>query len=414
MKKVFLFLTFYAFLQVNAQVTPIMESVESNYLTVFYDCESCDVTFMRQNLNHVEFVRDQNFSDVHVLISSQTNGSGGESVTLQFLGQHEFIKLSDTLNYSTNPNMTDDDKRREQLRYIEFGLIRFFIEKGLEDKIELSIKKSEKKSAVVKDPWNNWVYKLSASGWFSGQETYKDANGNFSVNAKRVTEKNKFNLWSNLKLNSEVYTFDDEKIVNNQQSSNLFVNDIISINDHWSYGFFGRAKNSKFSNYELVAGLKGGIEYDFFKYSESVNKQITVSYSLGGLYNNYYDTTVFNKTEELLVENSLLLASTFDQKWGSVTGSVDYQSYLNDLSLNQVQFYLNLNSRIYKGLSWRIHGRYTIQHNQINLKKAGVSLEEVLLQQQQLKSGYNYWYNTGLSYSFGSIYNSVVNPRFDF
>ena len=112
------------------------------------------------------------------------------------------------------------------------------------------------------------------------------------------------------------------------------------------------------------------------------------------MYNNYYDTTVFNKTEEVLFENSLLLASTFKQKWGNVTGSVDYESYLNDLSLYQVRFYLNLNIRLFKGLSWRVNGRYIIQHNQINLQKAGASLEEVLLQQQQLKSGYNYqFYN---------------------
>ncbi len=416
MKKiVFIFFMFCTSLHMFAQVVPDTNATESNSLIIFYDCQTCDVTFVKQNLNNVEFVRDQKFSDVHVLINSQANGSGGERVILQFIGQNDFKKLSDTLNFSTNPNMTDDDIRRLHLRYIELGLVRFFIEKGLEDRIELSIKKSEQTNIIEeKDPWNNMVYKLSASGWFNGQETYKNANGNFSLNIKRVTEKNKFNLWSNLNLNSEVYTFDDEEIVNNQQSSNLFINDIISINDHWSYGFFGKVRNSKFSNYKLVTGLKGGIEYDFFKYSESANKQVTVSYTLGGLYNKYYDTTVFDKIEEVLLENSLLLASTFKQKWGSVTGSVDYQSYLNDLSLNQVQFYLNLKVRIFKGLSWRINGRYTIQRNQINLQKAGASLEEVLLQQQQLKSGFNYWYNTGLSYSFGSIYNSVVNPRFDF
>ena len=43
-----------------------------------------------------------------------------------------------------------------------------------------------------------------------------------------------------------------------------------------------------------------------------------------------------------------------------------------------------------------------------------VSLEELLLQQQQLQSGYNYFFNVGLSYSFGSIYNTIVNPRFNF
>jgi len=410
MKKIVLiFFTLCVSIQVSAQVTP-----KTNHLNIFYDCTSCDVTFMKQNLNHVEFVRDQKFSDAHVLISSQANGSGGDRVMLQFIGLNEFSKLTDTLYFSTNPNMTDDDIRRLELRYVELGLMRFFLEKGLEDKIELSIKKSDEISVTEKDPWNSWVYKLSASGWFNGQETYRNLNGNFSVNVKRVTEGNKFNFWSNINLNSEVYVFDNEEIENNQQSSNLFVNDIISINDHWSYGIFGKVRNSKFSNYKLVTGLKGGIEYDIFKYSESANKQVTVSYTLGGVYNNYYDTTVFNKKEEMLFENSLLLASTFKQKWGSVTGSIDYQSYLNDLSLNQIQFYLNLKVRLFKGLSWRINGRYTIQHNQINLQKSGVSLEEVLLQQQQLKSGYNYWCNTGLTYSFGSIYNSVVNPRFDF
>ena len=74
----------------------------------------------------MEFVRDQRFSDVHILINSEVNGSGGERIMLQFIGQNKFSKLTDTLNFSTNPNMTDDDKRRLELRYIELGLIRFF------------------------------------------------------------------------------------------------------------------------------------------------------------------------------------------------------------------------------------------------------------------------------------------------
>ena len=123
---------------------------------------------------------------------------------------------------------------------MELGLIRFFIVKGLEDKLELSIKKSDQIKIVEEDPWNSWVYKFSANGWFNGQETYRNSNVDFSVNVKRVTEKNKFNFWSNINLNSEVYTFDDEEIENNQQSFNLYTNDIISINDHWSYGVFGK------------------------------------------------------------------------------------------------------------------------------------------------------------------------------
>ena len=87
-------------LQVIAQGTSNTDVIETNHLNVFYDCDDCDVTFMKQNLNHVEFVRDQNFSDVHLLINSQANGSGGSSVMLQFIGQQEFVKLSDTLKFS--------------------------------------------------------------------------------------------------------------------------------------------------------------------------------------------------------------------------------------------------------------------------------------------------------------------------
>jgi len=30
-----------------------------------------------------------------------------------------------------------------------------------------------------------------------------------------------------------------------------------------------------------------------------------------------------------------------------------------------------------------------------------------------MQTDYNLWINAGLSYTFGSIYNNVVNPRFN-
>ena len=40
------------------------------------------------------------------------------------------------------------------------------------------------------------------------------------------------------------------------------------------------------------------------------------------------------------------------------------------------------------------------------------SLEEVLLQRQELATEYRFFFSVGLSYSFGSIFSNVVNPRF--
>jgi hypothetical protein len=38
--------------------------------------------------------------------------------------------------------------------------------------------------------------------------------------------------------------------------------------------------------------------------------------------------------------------------------------------------------------------------------------EVILLRQRQLLTGYQYYFNFGISYSFGSLFNNIVNPRF--
>jgi hypothetical protein len=52
-------------------------------------------------------------------------------------------------------------------------------------------------------------------------------------------------------------------------------------------------------------------------------------------------------------------------------------------------------------------------HNQLSLPAAGASTEDILLRQKELETQYSYFTNITLSYTFGSIYNNVVNPRFD-
>ena len=60
-----------------------------------------------------------------------------------------------------------------------------------------------------------------------------------------------------------------------------------------------------------------------------------------------------------------------------------------------------------------MNGGISFIHDQINLRKSTASSEEILTRQRQLESQYSYWLSGGISYSFGSIYNNIVNPRFD-
>ena len=83
------------------------------------------------------------------------------------------------------------------------------------------------------------------------------------------------------------------------------------------------------------------------------------------------------------------------------------------MTLDELNLNINTNIRLFKGLSLRLFGGYGITHNQISIPAQGATLEELLLQQKQIRSGYNYYGSVGLNYNFGSIYNTIVNSRFD-
>ncbi|MFH1686770.1 MAG: hypothetical protein ABIE70_04525 [bacterium] len=46
------------------------------------------------------------------------------------------------------------------------------------------------------------------------------------------------------------------------------------------------------------------------------------------------------------------------------------------------------------------------------MRKGEASDEDVLLRRHELATSYDYYMSVGISYTFGSIYNDVVNARF--
>jgi hypothetical protein len=86
--------------------------------------------------------------------------------------------------------------------------------------------------------------------------------------------------------------------------------------------------------------------------------------------------------------------------------------YFHDFSKNHVDLYSSINLRLWKGLTFDVFGSYSMIHDQLSLPKGGATFEEVLLSRKMLETNYSYYFSIGLSYSFGSIYSNVVNPRF--
>jgi hypothetical protein len=58
------------------------------------------------------------------------------------------------------------------------------------------------------------------------------------------------------------------------------------------------------------------------------------------------------------------------------------------------------------------NANYQWLRDQLYLSAKGATAEQILLRQRQLETSYRYFYNIGIQYRFGSIFNNVVNPRF--
>ena len=93
-------------------------------------------------------------------------------------------------------------------------------------------------------------------------------------------------------------------------------------------------------------------------------------------------------------------------------GSVEMAQYLSQLDKYHITANGGLEVRILKGLSVAFSGEASRRRDQLSLRRGDATNEEILVRQRELATGYEYEFSFGITYSFGSIFNNVVNPRF--
>jgi len=265
---------------------------------------------------------------------------------------------------------------------------------------------------VSTDKWDSWVFKGSLNGYVNGQKTYKSNYVSGNLSGGRITEAWKMNFSANYNTNNSSYLIDEETIESSSDSKSARALIVKSLTDHWSAGGSFWVGGSSYSNRKFGFNVMPGIEFDVFPYSESTRRQLRILYSAGFKREHYMDSTIYNKIKENLWVQSLETSYQVVQKWGSIDVSLDYANYLHDWSKNNLSLSGYLNLRVAKGLSLNFGGGASLVHDQLNLVKANLSYEEILLQRKELATSYEYFISFGISYTFGSIYNNVVNPRF--
>ena len=381
---------------------------------VFYDCQTrCYETHVRNELNFVNFVRDRQTSDVYLIITGLRTGSDGREYTIASIGSGRFEGMLDTIVFFTDPNITESDEQDLIARKVKTILLPYMLKTSLEDYIDVNVNAPSQAVEEPDDPWDYWVFRVGAFGFFGAEETSADFSlgGNMSVN--RVTDESKFRLFAYFNHQESHFELEDSStFVRLEQSAGGHGLYVKSITDHFSLGGFYGARSSTFENYDIRLHIAPAVEYNFFPYSEATRRQFTVLYRIGPSYNNYIDTTVFDQTEEWLWRHSVEIGYQQKEPWGQVEFWVDYGNFLHDWSLLSLTLNPELEWNITKGLNVNLGGRFSLIRDQRNISKSGATDEERLLRIKQLQTGFLVRVNLGLSYRFGSLYNNVVNVRF--
>ncbi len=386
-------------------------SARSDAPKVFFDCHQCDMDYIRTEITFVSFVRERQQADVFVMVTIQGTAGGGREYTLAFIGQNDYIDIRNTLKYISNQGDSDDEQRRGLVRVLKVGLVPYAAKTSMADYITVGFERKTGPMAVV-DRWNSWVFNVGLSANLRGEEQkdFSALNGHLSIN--RVTAGSKLRLGLSADYSNSSFALEEGPVSSTSDSQSFSGLYVVSLDEHWSAGSWLSYYSSSYDNIAFSISPSPAVEYSFFPYSESTRRQLRVLYRVGYSFNKYVEETIFSKLREDLLGQTLTMTLEIKEPWGNISSSLQGSNYFRDLGKNRLEFWGGLNLQLWKGLSLGVYGQYSRINDQLSLPKAGASLEDILLQKKMLATNYNYRLSVGVSYTFGSIYSNIVNPRF--
>jgi hypothetical protein len=412
-------------------------------LSLFTDCE-CDHTLLKQELNYLDHTIDPATADVNLFVVTNYLNGGGRVYNLRFKGQNELAGNELNFKVSTTPLMTDMEREAYLIKRIELGLAGMLAGTDYADLIALNTAATPETTAALgtveedeapeaeeeeinPDNWNNWIFSARAN-FRANSESLRSRNDiRFSFNADRTTPEWRLRSRSGIFYRiDKIEQFEpgepDEQgnpgaprkvdpliSIRRDQWQNLSV--VKSISNHWSVGLFGSWLSNTFLNYDHGIRLSPAIEYNIFDYNQVPFKELTIAYRAGWVYNDYFDTTIFLEDQEHLARQSVDMELRLRQRWGSVLAGISAGNYFKDPSLNRLEMDLEADVRLFRGLSFTVDVAYNIINDQINLAKGESSIEDVLLGQAQLATNYSSDIRFGFSYTFGAMFNNIINTR---
>jgi hypothetical protein len=395
---------------------------------VFLDCQRmvpCNENHFQTEIRFVNWARDREDSDVHVLVTNENLGGGGNRYTMEFIGRGDMAHLADVLTYVASGTDVDRQTLDGLTQTLRLGLLRYAIQAGFGNQFNVAYSGAAPvappeggaapapRPTAVRDPWNYWTFRAGLSGSLSVTENRSNYRANPSFSADRVTEDWKINLNVSVNSRREKITLSNDRVVRNDadnwSSSTLLVR---SLTPRMSTGFTTRASSSVANNTKVQMEIAPGIEWGYYPYVEASRRQLLAHYGVGLERSVYNEETIFEVTEETVPFHKLGIQYRAVAPWGNAGLGLDASQYLHKSGLYNLGASANISLRVMRGLELSLSASGNRVRDQIYVPRGNISEEDILLGRQNLPTGYDYSASVGLNYRFGSAFSNIVNVRF--
>ncbi len=370
-----------------------------------------DWDYLKDCIPYIDYVRDRLDAELYLLITGCVTGSGGYEYTMTMVGQGPFAGMNDTLVHCSSAADSYEVERAGIVKTLKMGLMRYVGRTPIGDDITIAYRGTERMTAQA-DPWDRWVFSLSCSPSVSGSQVDEKRYISGRISADRVTRDLKlcFSAYSSYSKSEQTLTSKTVRLIRRSSSFDVLV--VKSVGDHWGLGVIGDGLMQTYQNKKRYYDISPAVEYSVFPYAQSTRRELAVFAQV--IYTDvvYQEATIYDKIQENLLSYRISVPASIKEPWGSISSGISWQQYFHDASIYRLVISPMISFQVAKGLWFHVSGSYYRIHDRIDQPRRTLTDEEILLNLKSLASTYEYSFGVGFSYTFGSVYSKVVNPRF--
>ena len=398
---------------VDAQTPAPGAATVPGALRVLLTCSACDLDHLRKTIPFIELVSDA--SSAHVEVAATSTLENFETRwALKLTGANTQKGHNRTLAFAVSA--TPEQARTDFAHFLALALAPYAASADVGPHMDVTFKRAGDTAGSARkdqrDPWNYWVFRVGANLYQSGEQTTSNGSYGFDGSANRTTENWKMRFSASRSVSTSEFEIEDETI--ESRLSDWVVDALVvkSLGAKWSWGFTSSLTGSTFSNAEMVGRFTPGIEYDIFPYAESTKRSLTIQYTVGFAHYEYQEVTIFGRIQEDIGVHTVNASLGLRQPWGSTGASFSFTQHLTSPDRTRLTTSGSFNVRLRGSLSMNGNASYSRIRDLFTLPRGTATDEEVLLRLRQLDTGFRYSFSVGLSYAFGALSNTTVNPRF--